>query len=94
MNRLHTSMRTAAPEHTLKLAREWAERAGIRSVTEITQLDCLGVPIFVSERGAALSDGFTFGKGLVAIESEIMNGSTKWLKIGNGYVAADYVAST
>jgi ribosomal protein S12 methylthiotransferase accessory factor len=71
MNRLHTSMRTAAPEHTLKLAREWAERAGIRSVTEITQLDCLGVPIFVSERGAALSDGFTFGKGLAAIESEI-----------------------
>jgi ribosomal protein S12 methylthiotransferase accessory factor len=71
MNRLHTSMRTAAPEHTLKLARAWAERAGIRSVTEITQLDCLGVPIFVSERGAALSDGFTFGKGLAAIESEI-----------------------
>jgi ribosomal protein S12 methylthiotransferase accessory factor len=64
-------MRAAAPEDTLKLARAWAKRARIRAVNDITYLDCLGVPIFVSERDAALSDGLTFGKGLVAIESEI-----------------------
>jgi ribosomal protein S12 methylthiotransferase accessory factor len=71
VNRLHTSMRAAAPEDTLRLAKAWAEKARIRAVEEITHLDCLDVPIFVSERDAALSDGFTFGKGLVAIESEI-----------------------
>jgi ribosomal protein S12 methylthiotransferase accessory factor len=64
-------MRAAAPEDTLRLAKAWAKRARIRSVCEITHLDCLGVPVFVSRRDGALSDGLTFGKGLVAIESEI-----------------------
>lgn len=71
MNRLHTSIRAAAPEHTLGLAKSWAQAARIRAVSDITHLDCLGVPVFVSERDGALSDGFTFGKGLAAIESEI-----------------------
>lgn len=71
MNRLHTSIRTASPERTLGLAKSWAKAARIRAVSDITHLDCLGVPVFVSERDGAMSDGFTFGKGLVAIESEI-----------------------
>ena len=71
VNRLHTSIRAAAPEHTLRLAKSWAQAARIRAVSDITHLDCLGVPVFVSERDGALSDGFTFGKGLAAIESEI-----------------------
>ena len=71
VNRLHTSIRTVAPEQTLALAKSWARAARIRAVSDITHLDCLGVPVFVSERDGALSDGFTFGKGLAAIESEI-----------------------
>lgn len=68
MNRLHTSARDAAPEVTLAHAKAWARRARIVSVE---RLDCLGVPVFVSRREGALTDGFTFGKGRVAIESEI-----------------------
>jgi len=71
VNRLHTSIRAASPEHTLGLAKSWARAARIRAVSDITHLDCLGVPVFVSERAGAMSDGFTFGKGLAAIESEI-----------------------
>jgi ribosomal protein S12 methylthiotransferase accessory factor len=71
VNRLHTSIRVAAPEHTLGLAKSWAPAARVRAVSDITHLDCLDVPVFVSERDGALSDGFTFGKGLAAIESEI-----------------------
>jgi ribosomal protein S12 methylthiotransferase accessory factor len=71
VNKLHTSIRAASPEHTLRLAKSWAGAARIRAVSEITHLDCLGVPVFVSERDGAMSDGFTFGKGLAAIESEI-----------------------
>lgn len=52
-------------------AKAWAKRAGIRAVTDITHLDCLDLPVFVSERDPALSDGFAFGKGRFAIEAEI-----------------------
>lgn len=71
MNRLHTSIRAAAPEETLAAAKAWAGLARIRAVGDITHLDCLGLPVFVSERDGALSDGFAFGKGRVPIESEI-----------------------
>ena len=71
MNRLHTSIRGAAPEATLAAAKDLAAHARIRAVTDITHLDCLGLPVFVAERAGALTDGFTFGKGRAAIESEI-----------------------
>lgn len=71
VNRLHTSIRAAAPEETLAAAKAWAGVARIRAVSDITHLDCLGMPVFVGERDGALSDGFTFGKGRVPIESEI-----------------------
>ncbi len=71
MNRLHTSIRGAAPEETLARAKAWAKAARIRAVDDITHLDCLGLPVFVSERENALNDGFTFGKGRLPIESEI-----------------------
>lgn len=71
MNRLHTSIRGAAPERTLAAAKAFAAHARVRAVTDITHLDCLGLPVFVAERADALTDGFTFGKGRVAIESEI-----------------------
>jgi ribosomal protein S12 methylthiotransferase accessory factor len=71
VNRLHTSIRAAAPQETLAAAKAWARSARIRAVTDITHLDCLGLPVFVGERDGALSDGITFGKGRVPIESEI-----------------------
>lgn len=71
VNRLHTSIRCAAPEETLAAAKAWARAARIRAVSDITHLDCLGLPVFIGERDGALSDGLTFGKGRVPIESEI-----------------------
>ena len=51
------------PEITLARAKAWRDLAGIMSVTEITTLDCLGVPIFAAERPNAGADVFTYGKG-------------------------------
>jgi ribosomal protein S12 methylthiotransferase accessory factor len=71
VNRLHTSTRIASAEMTLRHAKAWAATAGIAAVHEITALDCLGVPIFISERPDAGANPFAFGKGRVAIESEV-----------------------
>jgi ribosomal protein S12 methylthiotransferase accessory factor len=71
VNRLHTSTRIADAQTTLRHAKAWAGLAGITAVSEITGLDCLGVPIFISERPAARANPFAFGKGRVAIESEV-----------------------
>jgi ribosomal protein S12 methylthiotransferase accessory factor len=56
---------------TLAHAKAWAERVGIRSVSDITHLDCLGLPVFVSERRDAMTDGFSFGKGREPVLAEI-----------------------
>jgi ribosomal protein S12 methylthiotransferase accessory factor len=65
------STRSVAPETTLLYAREWAAKAGIREVTEITGLDVLGVPVYVSVRPEARADTFTFGKGLRPVDAEV-----------------------
>ena len=59
----NTSLRAVVPEITLARAKAWRDLAGIMSVTEITTLDCLGVPIFAAERPNAGADVFTYGKG-------------------------------
>jgi ribosomal protein S12 methylthiotransferase accessory factor len=64
-------MRSLPPETTLLHARQWAATAGISEVTDITGLDVLGVPIFVSVRPQACGDSFTFGKGLRAVDAEV-----------------------
>jgi ribosomal protein S12 methylthiotransferase accessory factor len=71
LNRLHTSIRALAPEETLARAKAWAKRARIVCVSDITPLDFLGLPVFVSRRDGAHADAFTFGKGRVPIEAEI-----------------------
>ncbi len=71
MNRLHTSTRIVAAQTTLGHAKAWAALAGITAVSEITGLDCLGVPIFISQRPGAGANPFAFGKGPVALESEV-----------------------
>ena len=55
----------------MKFAKRWAGRAGIAEVSDITDLDRLGVPTFVSVRPQARADVFTFGKGKDPIEAEV-----------------------
>jgi ribosomal protein S12 methylthiotransferase accessory factor len=64
-------MRSLPPETTLLYARQWAATAGISEVTDITDLDVLGVPVFVSVRPQARGESFTFGKGQRAVDAEV-----------------------
>lgn len=64
-------MRTIAPETTLLYARQCAATAGISEVRDITDLDILGVPVYVSMRPQARGDVFTFGKGLQRVDAEV-----------------------
>lgn len=59
------------PETTLLHAKQLATTAGISEVREITDLDVLGVPVYVSVRPQARADVFTFGKGLRRIDAEV-----------------------
>lgn len=64
-------MRSLAPETTLLYARRLAAAAGISEVSDITGLDVLGVPVYVSVRPDARGESFTFGKGLHPIQAEV-----------------------
>ena len=64
------SMRELAPETTLLYAKQWAATAGIVEVRDITDLDILGVPVYVSIRPQARGESFTFGKGLRRVDAE------------------------
>jgi ribosomal protein S12 methylthiotransferase accessory factor len=71
VERLHTSVRIVAARTTLGHAKAWAKLAQIHAVTDITAMDRLGVPIFVSERLRSATDPYAFGKGCLPIESEV-----------------------
>jgi ribosomal protein S12 methylthiotransferase accessory factor len=64
-------MRSLAPETTLLYAKQWAATAGISEVIEITDLDILGVPVYLSVRPQARGEAFTFGKGLRRVDAEV-----------------------
>jgi ribosomal protein S12 methylthiotransferase accessory factor len=64
-------MRSLAPEVTLLHARQLAADAGISEVRDITDLDILGVPVYVSVRPHARGESFTFGKGLHRVDAEV-----------------------
>jgi ribosomal protein S12 methylthiotransferase accessory factor len=64
-------MRSIAPETTLLYAKQWAATAGISEVRDITDLDILGVPVYVSVRPQARGEAFTFGKGLRRVDAEV-----------------------
>jgi len=64
-------MRSLAPETTLLYARQLAATAGISEVRDITDLDVLGVPVFLSVRSQARGEAFTFGKGLRPVDAEV-----------------------
>jgi ribosomal protein S12 methylthiotransferase accessory factor len=71
VERLHTSVRAVSPQTTLDHAKAWAKLAHIHAVHDITPMDCLGLPVFVSERRPSRTDPYAFGKGCVPIESEV-----------------------
>lgn len=64
-------MRSLAPETTLLFAKQLAATAGIIEVRDITDLDILGVPVYVSVRPQARGETFTFGKGLRRVDAEV-----------------------
>src|SRR5262245_41806244 len=64
-----SSLRCRSPEATLQLAKEWAQKAGIGAVTEITARDVLGVPVYASPQSARLHR--CYGKGLARIDAEV-----------------------
>lgn len=64
-------MRNVAPETTLLYAKQWAATAGISEVRDITELDVLGVPVYVSVRPQARAERFAFGKGLRRVDAEV-----------------------
>lgn len=64
-------MRSVAPETTLLYAKQLAATAGISEVRDITDLDVLGVPVYVSVRPQARGEAFTFGKGLRRVDAEV-----------------------
>ncbi len=70
---LGSSLRSATPETTLARAKKKAATLGISRVTDVTRLDRVGVPVFMSIRPGAASGSLCVnaGKGLRAIEAEV-----------------------
>jgi ribosomal protein S12 methylthiotransferase accessory factor len=66
-----SSLRACSIETTLGHARKIAKELGIVRVTEITPLDRLGVPVFVSIRPDAPVLCVCAGKGLTAAEGQV-----------------------
>lgn len=64
-----SSLRCRSPEATLRIAKEWAQKAGIGAVAEVTARDVLGVPVYTSPPNASLHR--CYGKGLARIDAEV-----------------------
>ena len=71
--RYSSSLRQVKAEETLAIARKLAPALGITRVTDVTRLDRVGVPVYVSVRPDAdrRSVCVNAGKGLVPIEAEV-----------------------
>ncbi len=67
-----------------------AAASGTSARTGTVKVD--GLNVRSNAGGASTIVGILNQGDKVTVASEIMNGSTKWLKIANGYVAAGYVA--
>lgn len=70
---LGSSLRASPPEQTLARAKAKARELGITRVTDVTRLDRVGVPVFMSIRPSAAPGSLCVnaGKGLRAIEAEV-----------------------
>lgn len=71
--RFSSSFRTERLEVTLSRARAVARQLGISRVTDITRLDCVGVPVFASIRPNALPGSLCVnaGKGISPAEAKV-----------------------
>ena len=71
--RFSSSLRTERLEVTLARARAVAKQLVISRVTEITRLDCVGVPVFASIRPNALPGSLCVnaGKGISVAEAKV-----------------------
>jgi ribosomal protein S12 methylthiotransferase accessory factor len=69
--RLSSSLRAECLEVTLERARAFAKDLGISRVTDITRLDCVGVPVFASIRPDAQPGSLCVnaGKGITIAEA-------------------------
>jgi ribosomal protein S12 methylthiotransferase accessory factor len=63
-HRLATSLRSRPTAHTIALAQRLAPRLGVQQVHEITALDHLGLPVFISVRQGGTAVHVHAGKGL------------------------------
>lgn len=70
---LSSSLRSSPPEETLARARRVAPKLGITRVTDVTRLDRVGLPVFMSIRPDAAPGSLCVnaGKGLRPIEAEV-----------------------
>lgn len=68
--RLGTSLRTRTAGDTIARCRTLAQPLGIAQVTDITALDVLGLPVFVSARPDGRTSRIHAGKGLCAADAE------------------------
>lgn len=71
MIRRGSSFRESDPSSTLAEARRIASRCGITRVTEITQMDKLGMPVHASIRPSGLTLCVNAGKGLEVLDSQV-----------------------
>ena len=49
----------------------WPQLPASGEVRDLTDLDVLGVPVYVSVRPQARGEAFTFGKGLRPVDAEV-----------------------
>jgi len=69
--RLGSSLRCRPPEDTLARARGLMPRLGISRVTDVTRMDRLGLPVFVSVRPRGLALCVNAGKGVRPVEARV-----------------------
>jgi len=67
------TQRTVPPEETLVRVERALPAAGITRVTDITSLDRIGIPVFISQRPSAQSGAVTLhnGKGATPVEAHV-----------------------
>jgi ribosomal protein S12 methylthiotransferase accessory factor len=69
--RLSSSLRSRGPLETLRIARGLMSTFGISRVTDVTAMDRLGLPVFVSVRPRGRALRVHAGKGLEPIEAQV-----------------------
>jgi ribosomal protein S12 methylthiotransferase accessory factor len=69
--RLNSSLRCRTPEDTFEIARGQMTALGISRVTDVTRMDRLGLPVFVSVRPRGLALHVHAGKGVRPEEARV-----------------------